>query len=70
MFLAAAERLGVQPRECVVIEDSPPGVAAGVAAGMATLGVLRDGVAEDALAGAHRIVRELTPAVVLGLSRA
>jgi HAD superfamily hydrolase (TIGR01509 family) len=70
MFLAAAERLGVSPSACVVIEDSPPGVAAGLAAGMATLGVLRDGVAEDALAGAHRIVRELTPEAVLALSRA
>ena len=30
---AAAELLGVEPRDCLVIEDSPSGVAAGVAAG-------------------------------------
>jgi beta-phosphoglucomutase-like phosphatase (HAD superfamily) len=28
----------VQPRECIVVEDSPVGVAAGVAAGMTVIG--------------------------------
>jgi HAD superfamily hydrolase (TIGR01509 family) len=65
MFLEAAARLGVPPEECVVIEDSAPGIAAGLAAGMVTVGVLRDGVDPDALAGAHRVVRTLTPAAVL-----
>jgi beta-phosphoglucomutase-like phosphatase (HAD superfamily) len=27
------DRLGVQPQECAVVEDSPTGIAAGVAAG-------------------------------------
>ena len=39
MFLLAAQRLGVPPEQCVVIEDSPPGVQAGIAAGMLTLAV-------------------------------
>jgi HAD superfamily hydrolase (TIGR01509 family) len=65
MFLEAAARLGATPADCVVIEDSAPGVAAGVAAGMVTVGVLRDGVDLGALAGAHRVVRTLTPAAVL-----
>jgi HAD superfamily hydrolase (TIGR01509 family) len=65
MFLEAARRLGATPQDCVVIEDSAPGVAAGLAAGMLTVGVLRDGVAPDALAGAHRVVRTLTAAAVL-----
>lgn len=34
LFLHAAERLGVAPEECLVIEDSEPGVQAGIAAGM------------------------------------
>jgi sugar-phosphatase len=32
-YLAAAARLGVHPRHCLVVEDSPVGVAAGRAAG-------------------------------------
>ncbi|MFI1972195.1 HAD-IA family hydrolase [Streptomyces cinnamoneus] len=38
-FLLAAERLGVDPSRCVVIEDSPAGLAAGRAAGMTTVAV-------------------------------
>ena len=34
IFLLAAERLGVEPAACVVLEDSPAGVASAVAAGM------------------------------------
>jgi HAD superfamily hydrolase (TIGR01509 family) len=42
MFFLAAARLGVAPERCVVVEDSSPGVAAGRAAGMPTLGVRRE----------------------------
>ena len=38
LFLFAAERMGAAPSDCVVIEDSLPGVAAGIAAGMRVLG--------------------------------
>jgi HAD superfamily hydrolase (TIGR01509 family) len=38
-YLQAAESLGVGPGECVVVEDSLVGVTAGLAAGMAVLGV-------------------------------
>ncbi|MEM9083046.1 MAG: HAD family phosphatase, partial [Planctomycetota bacterium] len=34
VFLKAAERLGVLPADCVVIEDAVPGVQAAKAAGM------------------------------------
>ena len=34
MFLLAAERMGVAPRDCLVFEDAPPGFAAAEAAGM------------------------------------
>lgn len=38
LFLHAAERMGAKPLECAVIEDSVPGVQAGVAAGMTVFG--------------------------------
>lgn len=38
LFLHAAARMGVDPRACVVVEDSVYGVRAGVAAGMTVYG--------------------------------
>lgn len=62
MFLLCAERLGVAPEECIVVEDSPPGVQAGRAAGMHTIGVSRSGAP---LAGAHRVVDYLSADLIL-----
>jgi HAD superfamily hydrolase (TIGR01509 family) len=39
LFLLAAGRLGVEPSQCVAIEDSPNGVAAARAAGMVVVAV-------------------------------
>ena len=41
-FLLAAERLGVKPAECVVIEDAQAGVEAAKRGGMRCVGVCRD----------------------------
>jgi len=38
LFLHAADRMGVDPGRCVVVEDSPFGVKGAVAAGMTALG--------------------------------
>lgn len=38
-YLTAAATLGIEPGDCVAIEDSPTGVASALAAGCATLGV-------------------------------
>jgi beta-phosphoglucomutase-like phosphatase (HAD superfamily) len=38
LFLYAAERMGVTPRDCIVVEDSPAGVTAATAAGMTAIG--------------------------------
>ncbi len=40
VFIMAAERLGVPPGRCVVIEDAPVGIQAARAAGMRSVGVL------------------------------
>jgi HAD superfamily hydrolase (TIGR01509 family) len=67
MFLEAARRLGVAPGRCVVVEDSPPGVQAGAAAGMPTLGVCRVPGTEATLAAADRVVDRLSAAAILDL---
>ena len=51
LFLHAARAMGAEPARCVVVEDSVPGVEAGVAAGMPVLGYV-DLTGEEALAAA------------------
>lgn len=53
-FLLAAERLGVDPADCVVLEDAPAGVAAARAAGMTVWAVTTTHGADE-LDGAERI---------------
>ncbi len=55
LFRYAAKRLGVAPAECVVVEDSPYGVQAAKAAGMAVVGYAALTPASR-LDGADRIV--------------
>ncbi|AXE87762.1 HAD family hydrolase [Streptomyces sp. Go-475] len=62
LFLYAAERMGIAPERCVVIEDSLLGVQAAVAAGMDVYGFTAMTPA-DRLTGAGRLfsdMRELT----------
>lgn len=40
LFLFAADRLGIAPQDCIVIEDSPAGITAARAAGMRAVGFL------------------------------
>lgn len=49
LFLHAAATLGVSPAACLVIEDSPSGVAAARAAGMAVVGFVAGGHARPSL---------------------
>jgi len=58
-YLLAATRLGVEPKECVVIEDSPPGVAAGKSAGMSVIAVAT-AQPRAALSGAGNVIPSLS----------
>ena len=69
LFLFAAEAMGVAPRACVVIEDSPLGVTAARAAGKGVFGFApEDDGADLAAAGAtlFRDMRELPGLLGLG----
>jgi HAD superfamily hydrolase (TIGR01509 family) len=56
VFHFAANRMGVPPEACAVIEDSPTGVAAGVAAKMTVYGYCAHTPAQRLLnAGAHQV---------------
>jgi sugar-phosphatase len=65
-YLLAAERLGVDPAACLVVEDAPAGIAAGRAAGMTVWGVATTH-AEPELAEAHAVFDGL-PAVLAALA--
>jgi beta-phosphoglucomutase len=72
VFLLTAERLGVHPARCVVVEDAPAGIAAAHAAGMAAVGFVSTGRTREGLAEADcliRAFRELTPELIRGCMR-
>ncbi len=56
LFLFAARQLGLEPPECVVVEDAAAGIEAALAGGFRTLGIgsaARLGTAEIVLNGLH-----------------
>ena len=60
LFLACAERLGVEPAECYVIGDAVWDLLAARRAGMLSIGLLSGGYGEAELtaAGAYRVYRD------------
>jgi HAD superfamily hydrolase (TIGR01509 family) len=54
LFLLAASKMRVRPSDCIVVEDSPVGVAAAVAAGMTAIGFVGGGHASGHL-GSHLV---------------
>ena len=65
LFVMAATRLGVEPADCLAVEDSPHGVQAALAAGMYVIAVERDMFSAEDLRAAHVVVPRLTPAPFL-----
>jgi len=64
VFLLAAERLGVPPSRCVVVEDARPGIQAAHAAGMKAVGLVSTGRTREELAEADLLaaaLEELSP---------
>jgi sugar-phosphatase len=55
-YLLAAEQLGVTPDECLVFEDTRPGIEAGVNAGMQVVGLLTTFSAQSL--GHHPLIRD------------
>ena len=70
LFLYAAERMGVEPARCAVVEDSRYGVAAARAAGMHSLGFAGGVTSAEQLRGPGTVVfddmRQL-PALLAGM---
>ena len=66
-FLLAAEGLGVDPAACVVVEDSPTGVAAGLAAGARVIAVVRDETLREALESSGALVVDRLTSEAIGL---
>lgn len=62
LFRWAAAECGAQPAQCVVVEDSPVGVAAGIAAGMPVLRFCAAGTQADPVA----VGRHLPPGTPFG----
>lgn len=66
LFLHAARQMGVPPAACVVVEDTPTGVSAGVAAGMRVLGFAASTPAARLReAGAHELFTEMAQLLTL-----
>ena len=65
LFLHVAKRMQIAPRDCIVVEDSPVGVTAGVIAGMTVVGFVGGSHAGTQLAnhlkaaGATKVITDL-----------
>lgn len=53
VYLKAAKMLGIEPRQCIAIEDSRSGISAAVAAGCITVAVPNDFTKRQDLSHAH-----------------
>jgi HAD superfamily hydrolase (TIGR01509 family) len=65
LYLLAAERMQIEPSQCIVVEDSAPGITAAVMAGMRTIGFVGGNQAPGRLAsdlaaaGARAVIADM-----------
>ncbi|KAK9818786.1 hypothetical protein WJX74_008854 [Apatococcus lobatus] len=65
IYKLAAERLGVHPEECLVVEDSRMGLQAAMDAGMRCLITFTDSTSSQEFVGAEKIVQDLDNSVTV-----
>jgi beta-phosphoglucomutase family hydrolase len=65
IYLLAAQRLNVDPKSCIVLEDSKNGIIAGNAAGMKTIGFANPGSGNQDLSKANHIVQSIAEVLVI-----
>ncbi len=70
VFLLAAERIGLPPSACAVIEDAPAGIRAAVAAGMTAIGLTTTHTREQLLEAGANVIHADMPALSPALIRA
>lgn len=59
-YLKAADMLGFSPERCLVVEDAPAGLKAGLAAGANVLAVATSHAARDVAPHAHAVITDLS----------
>lgn len=59
VYLLAAKRLGVAPEDCLVLEDSPAGVLAAVAAGMTVFAIPGKEIMNGDFSQANKVLNSL-----------
>lgn len=65
VYLLAARRLGAEPAQCVVVEDSPAGARAALAAGMRAIGYAPGATHDAMVASGARVIRSMAELVAL-----
>ncbi|PSR93717.1 hypothetical protein PHLCEN_2v4612 [Hermanssonia centrifuga] len=67
-YLLGAERCGVEPSRCLVVEDAPAGIKSGKAAGCKTLGLITSHTKEQVEAAAPDFITKDLSSVTMKLS--
>jgi len=70
IFLLTAQKLGIDPENCLVIEDTEAGIKAAKDAGMSVMAIARDNKHAKLLEKARKVIYdygELSPDMLVGI---